>query len=317
MNIKELKQNINNYSEIDSLLIFRYADNKEEKNNIFLCLQYIKEISRINNLEINYIDNLSNCLVDDDFYGFSSDLNILIIEPDKKFEEYCKDYSIYKKCIIICKAIDENLELKLSKYIVDFPTLEDWQIKDFIKAYYPNETTQNIDWFYDACSGDIFKIDNELNKLKVIDKNLAEIRNENYLYFYDNFFLINALLNNNHKNIFEYLKTSELEKISPLIFISCLRDKYKQIALIKFNSGYSNEQLLENKIVKSEKQLEYIKRNYDYLSSSKIKNILLFLTDVTVKIKSSYFNADSINKENKIIDKYIIINVLNIIKENT
>jgi hypothetical protein len=316
MDIKELKQNLNNYSQIDSLLIFRYADNKEKENNIFLCLQYIKEISRINNLEINYIDNLSNCLVDDDFYNFSSDLNVLIIEPDKKFEECCKDYSKYKKCIIICKAIDENLEPILSKYIIDFPILEDWQIKDYIKAYYPKETNQNIDWFYNVCNGNIFRIDNELNKLKEIDKNLVEIRNENYLYFYDNFFLENALLNYNHKEIYEYLKTDELEKISPLVFISQLRDKYKQIALVKFNSGYSSEQLLENKIVKSEKHLEFIKRNYNHLSSIKIKNILQFLISVTIKIKSSYFYMNSIGEENKITNKYIITNLLNIIKEN-
>ena len=53
MTIQELKEKIENKESINQLLIFKYSDVD------FVAIQYINEIAKINNVQVEVIDELS------------------------------------------------------------------------------------------------------------------------------------------------------------------------------------------------------------------------------------------------------------------
>lgn len=300
MTIKDLKNKIKTID--DSFMIFLYEDNS------FLALQYAKEISKIKNLDINYINTLQELQSASQifFQEFSPTLNIVLVD---EFSENVDDYSEFKNCIVVCNKISKELIEATKSFTINFPALLDWQIKDYIKVICKNLDQDKIDWLYSASKGNIYKIINEVTKISIFDMSEQEqvffdLQNsENTdLFSFDKFYLSNALVSRDIRNIMCFMHYDKALSVKPLGLISALISEFKNILFIKFNSGLKPEQLGI-----SLGKYKFIYNNYNQITEQNIKNILSFLINLDTKIK-----LGEIDLNNQALSEYIICRVISL-----
>ena len=166
MELNILKESIKSKSLTDDFFIFLV----DEKDNLFLTNQYIQEIAKLlGDKELEYIDSLDYIL---NPYNdlFSIDTNIM----DKNLKIYkCSLLDIVDtklnfthNLIIIANKISEEARSIYSYNIVNMPKLENWMIKDYAIAYGNGIEENDIDYLCNACNYDIYRIANELDKMK-------------------------------------------------------------------------------------------------------------------------------------------------------
>ena len=106
MDIKELKTKIENNTLNDDVLILKYSDNK------FLCNHYVNHIAKNKNMEIQYIDSLSDIQDDNNLFDFNNHhLRVMDVES---LSEYPHDD--LKNVVIICKNVPKNAKPKDIKH---------------------------------------------------------------------------------------------------------------------------------------------------------------------------------------------------------
>lgn len=301
MDVKKLKENILNNSLSDDFLILLCEE------NFFVADQYVSKICQNKHCQENYVeelvnqDNSSLSLV----FDFSNNINILKTEL---FNLFYNDYSQFKNNIVICNKIDKKIEPQLAEFIVKIPKLVDWQIKDFMKLNCKYLEEDEINWLFDVTSGDIYRIENELDKIKVYSNDKQrEILNElkydesTDLYKISTFALSEAILKRNTLVISDYLQHINVADIDPFSLVGLLVSNYKKILFINFNSGLTAEQLKM-----TPKQINAIKYYYKNISESNVVNSLKFLTNLDKQIKLG--NLDMSKKE---LIEFIICSLLN------
>ena len=119
MDIKELKNKIENNMLDDSVLILKYTDNK------FLCNHYINSIIEKRNKIKLYIHSINEISNDDSFFE-SVDNYLYVLDVDKLTEQVDDSY---KNLIIITKEVPEDLGIDY----IDVSKLLNWQIEDYVK----------------------------------------------------------------------------------------------------------------------------------------------------------------------------------------
>lgn len=301
MDVKKLKENILNNSLSDDFLILLCEE------NFFVADQYVSRICQNKHCQENYVeelinqDNLSLSLV----FDFSNNINILKTEL---FNLFYNDYSQFKNNIVICNKIDKKIEPQLTEFIVKIPKLVDWQIKDFMKLNCKYLEEDEINWLFDVTNGDIYRIENELDKIKLYSNDKQrEILNElkydesTDLYKISTFTLSEAILKRNTLVISDYLQHINVADIDPFSLVGLLVSNYKKILFINFNSGLTAEQLKM-----TPKQINAIKYYYKNISESTVVNSLKFLTNLDKQIKLG--NLDMPKKE---LIEFIICSLLN------
>lgn len=301
MNVKMLKEQILNNSLSDDFLVLVCED------NFFIAEQYITKLCQIK----HYTENFVNELVDQEksalslVFDFSNVLNILKTEV---FSEFSSDYSQFKNNIVICNKVDKKVEDSLKNYIIKIPKLVDWQIKDYIKTICKDLEADEVDWLFDVTDGNIYRIENELDKIKLFSGiKQREILNElkyddnSDLYKISVFTLCDALLKRNIVVLNDYLRHIDVANVDPFSLIGLLISNYKKILFINFNSGLSAEQLKM-----TPKQINAIKYYYRNISEKTVVNALKYLTSLDRQLKTGKLDLEN----NKIIE-LIICSLLN------
>lgn len=301
MDIKKLKENILNNSLSDDFLVMICED------NFFVANQYINKICQNKHCQENYVEDLINqdtsalSLV----FDFSNTLNILKTDI---FNLFYNDYSQFKNNIVICNKVDKKIEDQLSEYIVKIPKLVDWQIKDFMKVTCRYLEDDEINWLYDVTGGDIYRIENELDKIKLYSGNKQrEILNDlkydesSDLYKISSFTLSEAIIKRNKLVISDYLKHVDVVDIDPFSLVGLLVSNYKKILFINFNGGVTAEQLKM-----TPKQVNAIKYYYRDILEETAVNSLKFLTGLDKKLK-----LGKLDLEKKELIEFIICSILN------
>lgn len=164
MNIEELKSNIENKTLSNDFLVL-VAD----KNSDFLASQYINEIAKYKKLTKKIIDDLSNFVgfSHDIFYEFALPTELFIYFTDK-LESVDSDLLNVKNLIVVTKKISqEALDVCLDRTVV-LPELNEVCIKDFMQTNAKGLNQDSIDWLYQMCEGDIYRINSEISKLSTI-----------------------------------------------------------------------------------------------------------------------------------------------------
>nr|DAD82640.1 MAG TPA: DNA polymerase III, delta subunit [Siphoviridae sp. ctrpg19] len=167
MELQELSNALKNNSNIESFYIFLNTE------NTFLSNQYIEEISKVKSLSISYVDELKSLVPDkNDIFGCDVTLSENTLYVYKTDEFVCNDISIknVKNLIIVCNKIEKNTAELFKKFIIEMPKLQEWQIKDYVYSLADGVDHRKLDWLISICNKDIYRIDNELSKIKIFNK---------------------------------------------------------------------------------------------------------------------------------------------------
>lgn len=144
---------------IDRLLIFNCGKNE------FVPLQYAHHLAQLREAEVRIIDNLDDYYQGSGSFGMVS--NTLFLYRIDCLEEVDPLLTISNDIIIIAKKIKKDVYKEYAYNIVDVPDLEPWHIHNYIQGICSGLTEAQAQQLAKSCKYDLFKIDQELAKLKV------------------------------------------------------------------------------------------------------------------------------------------------------
>ena len=288
MNLKELKMHIKGKSLNDSLLVFKYEDNK------WLMNSYIEAIANLKHKEILYINDLDN---------YYEDSNYLLVLELKELDKETYDNYItkYKNLIVVAGKIEKEIEY------INFPKLEDWQIIDFISLNLPGLNNTEVKELFELSKENIYLVNNEINKLKLFNKAeqsdmfklLKESDNYNNANDFTKFTFINYMVKKELNKIDGFLyRASNFE---PMALVGILLKQFKNIIKVQMSSKNTPME----KLGMDFKQYKMNQRLVNIYSNEKLVDIYEFLTDIDYRLKSGLLEMD-----NTVLFDYIVCNVL-------
>ena len=163
LDIKDFKNDIENKNIKYNFAILKYSDTD------FLGFQYVDAIAKILNKPVKIIDDLSEMSKNTFSLFGDNDSDCIYLFLVDKFDYNNLDI-IGKDLYIICKTIDKKSLEVFNNYIVELPKLEDWQIKDYVYSVAEGANEKSLDRLIDVCGNDIYRINQELNKIKIFTK---------------------------------------------------------------------------------------------------------------------------------------------------
>ena len=281
MELQQLKEDINNNSLRDSFFIF--------KGDKFLADQYSKRIAKNLNLEINYIEDIESYI--------TPQISLFSSEEDSSssFLNICKcselttnsnKLNFVKNLIIITDKISEESQKAYSYNIVNMPKLENWMVKDYAYAIGEGIEPKDLDLFLEMCNYDIYRVYNELGKLKDFGKTqrkylFKQMLSEgafNDLSQYNIFSLTNAIQSRDI-NAINSILSSKME-IEPLALISLLCQNFRKMLVVWFDRNPTPDStgLKSNQIW----AIRNLPRSY---SRDQLIQIFKFLTSLDLSLK--------------------------------
>lgn len=296
MTLQELKNNLLENHFPNQAFIFKYDD------NTFLVKDYINKIQEITNLTINYLNSVDDliALTNDAFFDYSEQLNILFLE---KLTQNIPNNLV--NCIIVCQNIEKDIKENLKEYIIEFPKLEDWQIDDYANIRLDGVNTNAISWLCNVSQHNIFRLDNEIQKIEIFDKkdrnNIFNLINSDNGYSdlnnFNIFNLINGIVKKDKKSVCDILSVIDTLDIEPMGLITLLIKQFKNVIDIQLGNNPT-----PTKLGVSQKQFNAIKYNCGKYTSNQLLDIFSLLTSIDFKLKSGILEND------RIID-YTICNI--------
>lgn len=274
MDIKDLKSKIEDKSIYSNPIVFHIQDID------FIAKQYISQISIIKGLDIVYIENL-------DYTA-----NLFDIEEDSIQVYVCDTFTIVPELLekkytyIICKNISNIEEYK--EIVVDVPKLEKWQIIDYANSRCNGVNSNDLQQILDDCNYNIYRVDNELSKLYIFDKDKQQ-------FIFNMMLEDSSLIDTSKYKIFDFSNAiikrdiqtvaAVFEKISsidiePIGLLTILVNQFRNIISIQL----ANNPTPESTGLKPN-QFWAIKHSCGLYTKEQLVNIYLFLTDIDRKIK--------------------------------
>lgn len=250
MLISELKKSIEDKSIINSRVIV--AELPKSKNT-FIIHQYLHQIVLDNNLSISLIDDIS--VINDPFNSFKDALWVNYVD---KFVGNVEDIflRIPSNCflIIVANVVENEIKSLYNKYVVEIPELENSQIRAYAYSNLEGIDKKRIDWLLDICKYDIYKLDQEIDRLKIFP-----IGDRNYTFqqcveggIYDNlslyniFNFTNALITKDINKLKIILSEIENCDVEPTGLITILNNNFRNIISIQLDPTATAESLNMN-----------------------------------------------------------------------
>ena len=282
MTLIELKNSITSGIVPSEFLILVNKDNK------FLAKQYVEALGDLAPGGINKISSI--------YEPFQSSLalltapegciNVLTVDT---FDERAEDYSQFENTIVICEQIDKTIDKAVEDYTIKLPKFEEWQIFDYAKTLCPNLEEEELTWLVQAADKSIERVINELDKVKLFDKNdqkqiFSAIRfdPQTDLYKVDLFTVINALVDGDLTVLYEFLKRKNYDLLDPIMLSNRALTSLKNIILVTQNPGLTAEDCGV-----SPAQHRALKYKYRSLNINAVKQKIKFLTNIDLALKSS------------------------------
>lgn len=300
MTSSELKKAIeNNTATLNGCFILLYKDND------FLARQYARGIVDRNKLECVYCYSVDDIPVDvvDIFEDDSSE--IMYILSDEEFDS--TDVRLLSKnLIVIAKKITKEAKEKFKSVIIELPALDEWSIKDYIFSV-TNAEEKNVEDMYALCGGDIYRIDNELNKIKVFDENYRNILLERMISDksfgdvskYSILNLSNAVITRKTDEVSHIMQEIESMDVNVFALITLLYNGFKNVVAIQL----SRNPTPESTGLKSGQFYAIKKNNIGFYNKDSLYAIIEFLSGVDKMIKSGKLPIE-------ISIDYIVYNIL-------
>lgn len=290
MKIETLKEQIENKSVGNEPLIFLYEDTN------FIPLQYIVEIARIREKNIEYIDSLANIgsNVNDIFGGttISNSLRVLITkELEDVHEKFRYETDLY---IVVNKIKDKTCIEKLSDLVINIPKLEDWQIKDYVYSLAEGIDTKSLDWLIEATGSDIYRLENELDKFKLFQEAERKYLFEDMvsdgafvdLSNFNVFNITNAVTSRDYNTLKNALKEIKSFDAEPLGVVTLLYNGFRKLILV----WLANNPTTESTGLKSG-MIWAIKNQPRVFTKEQLLSSFLLLTNIDKMLKTGYIDT--------------------------
>lgn len=325
MNIKELKSHIEKNTLDNTMLVFKYTDND------FVATQYYRQIAISKHLLIDTIDfseedddilNIVHSIVleKEDIFGFNDYSDTLRILRVDEFNTDTDKLMDIENLIIICTKINKNVSSIYNERIIEFPALEDWQVKDYIASMVSGINNKQTEWLFNSCRNDIkniedktnsyvYRIQNEIDKLSIFSEKERPIRFNDFindgvygdLNQSNAFNFINALMKKDFTTIRTLYKSLEDMGLNGMGFAALLYNNLKNVITVQLTPKATPE----NCNMKSG-QFWAIKNNVvDYYDKNQLLRIFDIVTNIEYLVMENYISVDSI------ID-YIMVKMLTI-----
>ena len=298
MTLMDLKKSIEAQSIPDDFIIFLCSENS------FIADQYVDAICEINNLVKTRINTLQDQ---------TSALSLVLESTDElkvmkvdTFEEALIDYSDLKNTVVVCNKIDKKVKPLVEDYIIEIAKLADWQIKSYIKFICPILNDDELDWLYQATEGNIYKMINEVDKIKLFP--VPEQRSvldtirfspDSDLYSVSIFDLADAIIRNNKPFVLEFLRHKNIN-FDLMQIVGATLQKVKNIILVTQNSGKTATEIGIN-----DKYMYRLRKEWNSFPESRLKALLEFLSSIDLKLKTGLLDM---SKEAQI--DYLIANTI-------
>ena len=294
MELKELKDKIENNTLDKDLLIFKYSGNGD-----FIVHQYLSQYRKNNNLDIEHIESL-NDLGSDMLFGVSKDI-IKFCEVDS-----LEDFNSSDKVWIKCKKISAKLATKFADNIVDIPKIEEWQIKDYISANLTKFADKDIELFLESYKSDLYRLENEIDKIKIFEEKsrkavFNQIKNQLFLGIeaYSTFDLVNAIINRDKAKLIEAYSNIDSSEQNPFGLVELLLINFKHVIDVQLAKNPTAES-----VGVSRKQFWAIQKfSCGHYSKEELIYIYRMLLSINYKVKSGQLDTD-------LIFDYIICRIL-------
>ena len=226
MDIKELKESIENKTLLDDCMIWVLEDYSSE----VIARQYIHKIAEFKNLTVKPIEKFTE--IGDT--GFVADDNLYIYKTDK-----LENFDKHDNLIILCKKTTY-------KDVIKIPKLEPWQFVDYLQAKLPGMNKADLEWLitqYEVLDSRVKEIkygrlENDLDKIAIFDPSLQDsVFNELYTSGEYNtisnltvFDLSEALIKRDSKLALEVMKVFDYIDSQPHVWIlSILLNNFRNI----------------------------------------------------------------------------------------
>ena len=135
MELLDLKTRIEKGTIESSMIIFKYTDSR------FIPYQYINRISKVRNLPIEFIHDITPFMKKSMFRVTSRSLFVYSCDE-------LKDLPVESdNLIIITKKCDVD-----DYHVVTVPKLEDWQVKDYLYTRCKGADNKQLDYLFEACN---------------------------------------------------------------------------------------------------------------------------------------------------------------------
>lgn len=275
------------------------------KDNDFLARQYARGIIYLNKLECVYCDSVDDIPVNVvNIFGDDS-LDTEYILSSEEFDS--TDVRLLSKnLIVITKKITKESKEKFKGSIIELPALDEWCIKDYIFSV-TNADEKNVEDLYALCGGDIYRIDNELNKLKVFDETYRNILLEKMISDkafgdvsrYSILNLSNAIITRKTDDVSRMMQEIESMDVNVFALITLLYNGFKNVVAIQLSKNPTPE----NTGIKQGQFYAIKKNNIGYYNKDSLYAIIEFLSGVDKMIKSGKLPIE-------ISIDYIVYNIL-------
>ena len=279
MTLMDLKKSIEAQNIPDDFMIFLCSENS------FIADQYVDAICEINNLvktRINTLQDQASAL--SLVLGSTDELKVMKVDT---FEEALIDYSGLKNTIVICNKIDKKVKPLVEDYIIEIAKLADWQIKSYIKLICPVLNDDELDGLYQATEGNIYKMINEVDKIKLFPApeqrsvlDAIRFSPDSDLYSVSIFDLADAIIRNNKPFVLEFLTHKNIS-FDLMQIVGATLQKVKNIILVTQNSGKTASEIGIN-----DKYMYRLRKDWNGFPESRLKALLEFLSSIDLKLKT-------------------------------
>lgn len=285
--IEDLKNCIESKSNIGDFYVFLYSD------TTFTPIQYYREIAKILGKDIVRVDKIEE-LSNSNFFEVEDNLlSVLFLDEFK-----VKNYNSYINSIIICNKIDKNTRQLYEDYIVEFPKLEQWQIKDYVYTNCEGVDIKQLDKLMSIYKYDIYRLDREISKLNIFDK---RIRQTIYNFLYDDdqfsdssdktiFDFTDAIIKKDWNKLDSIYRQIEYCDVEPLGVVTILLKNFRNIINIQMGKNPTAESC-----GLSGKQFYVIKTyNCGIYNREQLVKIYRMLLSIDKYLKTGYLSNDKI-----------------------
>ena len=282
MKISDLKLKIEHKEIPEELVIFQVSDND------FICKQYITEISKFSKLPIKYANNLKE-LFPSDFFQVPEKCLYVLVTDSLLSVKY--DLSKLEHTFIITHKTDDTVK----EYVCEVPPLEEWQIKDYLQVQLPGVATDKLDWLFQICRGDIFRLNQEITKISIFRKEEQRFLFEDCvsdnlfsdLSSYTVFNLVNSLVKHDIEETKQICKQISNIDVDPIGLVTLLYQNFKNVLCVQLSVNGNAEMF-----GLSSKQFNAIRYNCGKYSNKQLVDIFQFLTSVDKLIKTGELPVD-------------------------
>ena len=291
INLEELKNEIENNSLAHNLVIYKCAKGSE-----FIPHQYVLNLRNLCGYEIQHVDNVDELPKESLFTTVDfSGLTILTID---KLDEVISESN--NRVWVICNKIDNKVKKECDDCIVEVPKLEEWQVRDFISSYCDVLSESQIDELYEVYKNNLFRLDNELHKIKLIG-NYEQIKSQLYtdISNYNVFDIVNSIVRRDRVSLSNIYRDIDCIDIEPFGLLTLLINNFRHVIDIQLARNATDEF-----VGVSSRQFWAIK-NYScgHYSKDELVYIYKLLTGIDYKVKSGKLDTS-------MLINYIICKIL-------